>query len=433
MHNSQGVDLHDVEAYWKSRHVVDDRHLPYYVRWLQRFLAGPGGDSRLSAEDAQRAFVDGLGQRGDVPEWQVRQAARAVDLYQKHYLRHRIETNASQGSAEGVSAAAAVPVTIEAALAETRRLIRMRHYAYYRTEQTYMAWLSQYCNFIGRCGLPWDAPDSARAFLAQLALQRGVAASTQNQAFSAVLFLLREVLGRDTVCLNSVRAKRGPHLPVVMSEQEVAKVLGFVEGTAGLMLRLAYGGGLRVSECTSLRVKDLDFDQGLIFVRDGKGDKDRATLLPSCLHAALKVHLARVKTLHDEELAQGHGDVELPYALATKYPKAAWQLAWQYVFPARGRSVDPRSGAVRRHHVDEQVLRRIMRDAVDRAEITKHVGPHTLRHSFATHLLMRGVNIREVQEYMGHKSVETTMIYTHVMRSLNSTAISPLDAMGKTR
>ena len=403
--------------------------IPYYIRWLQRFLAGPGGDSRLSAQDAQMAFVEKLDRDGGIPEWQIRQAARAVELFQKHYLRYRAETIGPDTLSDGQVSSVSMPPTLDAAMEDTRRLIRVRHYAY-RTEQTYMAWLAQYRNFVQKSGLPWDAPDTARAFLAQLALQRGVAASTQNQAFSAVLFLLREVLGRDTVVLNSVRAKRGPYLPVVFSEREVTQVLGLVDGTAGLMLRLIYGGGLRVGECVSLRVKDLDFEHGILYVRRGKGDKDRSTLLPSCLLAALKTHLARIQEIHNKELAEGHGDVELPYGLAAKYPKAAWEWAWQYVFPAKDCSVDPRSGAVRRHHISEEVLQRVMRQALVRSGIPKHAGPHTLRHSFATHLLMRGVNIREVQEYLGHRSVETTMIYTHVMRGLASTAVSPVDALG---
>ena len=430
MHNSQPIDLHDVEAYWKSRNLVDERHLGYYIRWLQRFLAGPGGDSRLSAQDAQQVFVEQLDRKGDIPEWQIRQAARAVELFQKHYLRYRAETNGVGALPDGQVSPVSIPPTLDAAMAETQRLIRIRHYAY-RTEQTYLAWLSQYRNFVQKSGLPWDAPDTARAFLAQLALQRNVAASTQNQAFSAVLFLLREVLGRDTVMLNSVRAKRGPYLPVVLSEREVTQVLGSVDGTAGLMLRLIYGGGLRVGECVSLRVKDLDFDHGILYVRRGKGDKDRSTLLPNCLLGSLKTHLARIQEIHNKELSEGHGDVELPFELAAKYPKAAWEWAWQYVFPAKDRSVDPRSGAVRRHHIGEDVPQRVMRQALVRSGIPKHAGVHTLRHSFATHLLMRGVNIREVQEYLGHKSVETTMIYTHVMRGLASTAVSPLDSLEK--
>jgi integron integrase len=219
---------------------------------------------------------------------------------------------------------------------------------------------------------------------------------------------------------------------VVLTESEVGKVLDEVDGTVGLMLRLIYGSGLRISECVRLRVKDLDFEQTLVMVRASKGDKDRTTLLPGCMVAPLKVHLERVKALHEKELAAGHGDVELPYALEVKYPKAAWEWRWQYVFPAAGYSTDPRSGAVRRHHVGEEVLQRAMRQAVVQSGITKPAGVHTLRHSFATHLLLHGVNIREVQEYLGHNSVETTMIYTHVMRGLTSTAVSPLDLMAKT-
>ena len=379
MHNLQPIDLHDVEAYWKSRNLVDERHLGYYIRWLQRFLAGPGGDSRLSAQDAQQVFVEQLDRKGDIPEWQIRQAARAVELFQKHYLRYRAETNGTETLPDGQVSPVSIPPTLAAAMAETQRLIRIRHYAY-RTEQTYLAWLSQYRNFVEKSGLPWDVPDTARAFLAQLALQRNVAASTQNQAFSAVLFLLREVLGRDTVMLNSVRAKRGPYLPVVFSEREVTQVLGSVDGTAGLMLRLIYGGGLRVGECVSLRVKDLDFDQGILYVRRGKGDKDRSTLLPNCLLGALKNHLARIQENHNKELAEGHGDVELPFELAAKYPKAAWEWAWQYVFPAKDRSVDPRSGTARRHHINEDALQRVMRQALVRSGIPKHAGVHTLRH-----------------------------------------------------
>lgn len=431
MTNLQQIDLHDVGLYWKSRGLVDERHLPYYVRWLQRFLAGPGGDSSLGPEDAQRTFVEQL-ERDQVPEWQVGQAARAVELYQKHYLRFRQEQAGVAPGEAPSSDCPGSPASLDMAMNETRRLIRMRHYAY-RTEQTYLGWLSQYGTFVQKRQLPWDAPDSARAFLGELAVQRGVAASTQNQAFSALLFLFREILGQDTAGLNSVRAKRGPHLPVVLTEKEVAQVLSELDdGTTGLMLRLIYGSGLRVSECVRLRVKDFDLEQGLVTVRASKGDKDRTTLLPGCLSGPLKAHLECVKALHERELAAGHGDVELPYALQAKYPKAAWEWCWQYVFPAAGYSTDPRSGAVRRHHIGEEVLQRAMRQAIIRSGITKHAGVHTLRHSFATHMLMRGVNIREVQEYLGHNSVETTMIYTHVMRGLASTAVSPLDRLAAT-
>lgn len=427
MNASQPVDLQAVDAYWKSRNLVDDRYRPYYLRWLQRFLLGPGGSSKLAPQDALQAFVQLLEQDGRTEDWQIRQAARAVEFYQKHYLRHLQETGAS-----GPSAVAAQPETFESALQETRTLIRLRHYAY-TTEQTYLGWLTRYSRFADQRRLPWAHQDTARTFLADLAVQQGVAASTQNQAFNAILFLLREVLGQDAVRLDSVRARRSPHLPLVLSEGEVKKVLDKVDGIIGLILRLIYGSGLRISECLRLRVKDLDFDNRLVMVRSGKGNKDRSTLLPGCLVDPLRSHLEDVKALHDQDLATGYGDVELPYALSKKYPKAAWEWAWQYCFPARYRSIDPRSNAVRRHHVDEQVLQRAMRVAVVEAGITKPAHVHTLRHSFATALLLHGVNIREVQQYLGHSSVETTMIYTHVIRGLDSTAISPLDAMCSTK
>ena len=327
MNSTQLVDLHQVQAYWESRNLVHPEQLTYYVRWLSRFLTGPGGDASLSAADALRLFVEQLERRGDVPDWQIRQAARAVELYQRHYLQFCAEKG-GEPAISGPQSPTVAPSTLPAALDETRRLVRLRHYAL-STEQTYLSWLVQYQNFVQLNGLPWDAPDTARAFLTHLAVRRGVAASTQNQAFSALLFLLREVLGKDTACLSSVRARRGPHLPVVLSEREVTQVLSLVEGTAGLMLRLIYGSGLRVTECTRLRIKDLDFDHGILYVREGKGDKDRSTLLPSCLYAPLQKHLERIKSLHDHELAEGHGDVELPYALVVKYPKAAYEWGWR--------------------------------------------------------------------------------------------------------
>ena len=431
MKSTQAVDLHDVDSYWKSRNLVDDRHRPYCLRWLQRYLSGPWGAGRLAPGDALAAFAQHLERDDRLEEWQVRQAVRSVELFQKHYLHHLLETGATVPAAAvaGQAVAPAEPQTYAAALGEARTLIRLRHYAY-RTEQTYLEWLGRYGRFAEQRALPWASVDTARAFLSDLAIQRGVAASTQNQAFNALLFLLREVLAQDVRGLDAVRARRGPRLPVVLSDPEVKQVLGMTSGTVGLMLRLIYGGGLRVTECTRMRVQDLDFAQGLLYVRAGKGDKDRTTLFPKCLFGPLREHLARVKTLHEKELAEGGGDVELPYALARKYPKAEREWAWQYVFPAKDKSVDPRSGAVRRHHVDEQVLQRAMREAVVRAGIAKPAHVHTLRHSFATSLLLRGVNIREVQQYLGHASVETTMIYTHVIRGLDSTAESPLDALG---
>jgi integron integrase len=262
-----------------------------------------------------------------------------------------------------------------------------------------------------------------------LAIQQKVASSTQNQAFNAVLFLFRETLKTDLPELNAVRAKRGPKLPVVLTPEEVQKVLACTEGTTRLMLRLTYGGGIRVSETVRLRVQDLDFGNENLMVRSGKGDKDRATILPASLVEDLNAHLQRVRCLHEKDLEKGFGAVWLPGALARKYPNAPSEWKWQYAFPARNLSVDPESGKTRRHHVSEKALQDALRKAAAVADLPKRVTVHTLRHSFATHLLMQGVNIREVQELLGHKNVETTMIYTHVVRTMSNRPKSPLDAL----
>ncbi|HNX53298.1 MAG TPA: integron integrase [Pontiellaceae bacterium] len=309
-----------------------------------------------------------------------------------------------------------------------KNLLKIRHYSP-RTLQTYTEWAQRYFGYAKRQKLAWDAPETIRVWLSSLATQHNVAASTQNQAFSAVLFLFREVLKADLPEVNAVRAKRGPKLPVVLTPEEVQKVFSCSEGTVGLMLRLSYGAGLRISELIRLRVQDIDFGNETLLVRSGKGDKDRATTLPASLTSELKAHLDRVRALHEADLAKGFGAVWLPGALARKYPNAPTEWKWQYVFPAKNLSVDPEGGMTRRHHVSEQILQRALKKAADAADIPKRVSIHTLRHSFATHLLMQGVNIREVQELLGHKSVETTMIYTHVVRTMSNRPKSPLDTL----
>ena len=268
------------------------------------------------------------------------------------------------------------------------------------------------------------------AFLTHLAVARRVSASTQNQAKSALLVLYKEVLETELPWLDDVESAKAPkRLPVALTPEEVGRLLALIEGTAGLILRLLYGTGMRIMECLRLRVKDVDFARGEILVREGKGAKDRVTLLPNTLTAPLKSHLARVQALHDEDLAAGCGEVYLPWALARKYPHAAREWAWQYVFVAARRSVDPRSGAVRRHHVEAQSIQRTMRNALRHAGISKPATPHTMRHSFATCLLESGYDIRTVQELLGHSDVATTMIYTHVLNRGGRGVRSPLDAL----
>jgi integron integrase len=228
---------------------------------------------------------------------------------------------------------------------------------------------------------------------------------------------------------NTVRARTGQKLPIVLSVDETKKLLESVKGTTGLMLKIIYGGGLRVNECCSLRIKDIDFDQSLITIRDGKGGKDRTTLLPASLTGELRSHIAKVLTLHDKDLAEGCGAVWLPHALDRKYPNAPTQKAWQYLFPSANRSIDPRSNIIRRHHVSDSTLQRAVKVAIKKAGIHKHASVHSLRHSFATHLLLNGVDLRQIQEFLGHSKVETTMIYTHVVKNMRNPVASPFDLL----
>jgi integron integrase len=289
--------------------------------------------------------------------------------------------------------------------------VRLKHYSI-RTEQAYVDWIKRYILFHGKRHPAAMGKLEVERFLAHLAVERKVAASTQNQALSAILFLYKEVLGRELEWLDNVqRAKRPARVPVVLTEAEVRALLEQLEGRHFLMASLLYGAGLRLMECVRLRVKDIDFGYAQITVRDGKGEKDRVTMLPGALREQLEAHLGRVQALHQKDLKDGFGEVSLPFALARKYPRAGREWAWQYVFPASKRSIDPRSGIERRHHIDEQSLQRMIKKAVRRAGIAKPASCHTLRHSFATHLLQSGYDIRTVQELLGHKDVSTTMIY----------------------
>ena len=305
--------------------------------------------------------------------------------------------------------------------------MRFKHYSL-RTERTYQEWIKRFIFFHGKRHPREMGAVEVERFLSDLATTRKVAASTQNQAFNALLFLYREVLHQDWGELSPVeRAKRPERLPVVLTRAEVGRLLAGLSGTHQLMGKLLYGTGMRLMECVRLRVKDLDFEQNQLTVREGKGFKDRVTMLPATLKGLLEEHLKRVKLLHEQDLASGHGRVYLPYALGQKYPEADREWGWQYVFPAASLSRDPRSTQMRRHHANEQGLQRAVKEAVRLAGIIKPASCHTLRHSFATHLLEAGHDIRTVQELLGHKDVTTTQIYTHVMAKPGLGVKSPLD------
>ena len=312
-------------------------------------------------------------------------------------------------------------------LDQIRARCRLRHYSI-RTERAYVSWARRFILANGRRHPRDMGVAEVEAFLSTLATRDDVAASTQNQALSALLFLYREVLGIELPWMESVvRAKRPQKVPVVLSHDEVARLLAVLDGQPWLMAALLYGAGIRLMECVRLRVQDVDFGRREILVRNGKGGKDRRVPLPQRLHERLREQVDRVGLQHQADLLAGRGEVYLPHALSRKYPNAARELGWQYVFPSPRHSVDPRSGASRRHHLDEATLQRAVKAARVRAGIHMPATCHTLRHSFATHLLEAGHDIRTVQELLGHKDVATTQLYTHVLGRGAGGVLSPLD------
>ena len=453
------MGLEEYGEFLLRRRIVPEIHAPHYVKWVRKFLEH-ATDPKLTLEERIEEYKEGLRKEGRWEDWQVEQAERAVKVY-FHSFRDGKGLEARPVSR--VDRDGAGRVDVQEVLAASRSLLRTKHYSY-RTEQTYLGWIGQFLGYQGSIqkagpqmeadGCKWGEGNSisndqqptgnvqggtrrvvvdgqgVKSFLTYLATRRKVAAGTQNQAFSALLFLCREVLRLEEVDLETgVRAKARKRLPVVLTVEETGRLLGAMKGTSGLMAEVLYGGGLRVMECCRLRVKDVDFDNDLLFVREGKGGKDRSTMLARSVKERLRAHLERVKELHARDVAAGAGEARMPDGLERKFPNAGKDWGWQFVFPSKQLSVDPRGGKVRRHHVSDVALQKAVKEAVGKAGIEKPVSVHTLRHSFATHLLLHGVDLRQIQEYLGHASVETTMIYTHVVRDLRSPARSPVDVM----
>jgi len=399
----------------------------FYAYWVNSFISFSRPFPDLSFQAKMDKFTHNL-QVEKTADWKIKQAERAIKLYLNDFLNSPT-TDFHSGSPE-------INLDLEEAqiIGRLQEAIRLKHYAY-STERSYMDWANRFFYYLTKIktknisSATLDASD-IRDYLTHLAVKQGVSSSTQNQAFNALLFLFRNVFEKEVNGLDkTVRAKRGPKLPVVLTVDEVKELFQQVEGDNLLILHLLYGAGLRLMEAARLRIKDIDFDNNLIFVRGGKQDKDRATILPLSVKESLKKHLEKTEELHNKDLEAGHGEVYLPDALEKKFPNAAREWGWQYVFPARTLSVDPRSGKVRRHHLHSTSIQKTMKNTVRKAGLLKHATVHTLRHSFATHLLMNGVNIREIQELLGHKHIETTMIYTHVIRNISNAPQSPLDIL----
>jgi integron integrase len=307
-----------------------------------------------------------------------------------------------------------------------RDKIRVKQYSY-KTEKTYLDWAARFIRFHKLCHPKDMGKAEIEAFLTHLA-KSGISASTQNQALQAILFMYREMLDRTFENIQAVRAKGSTRIPVVLTMDETKRVLCRLRGVHHIIGYLLYGGGLRLMECLRLRVKDIDFELHTITLHETKSNRDRITVLPKAVEESLRLHLAKVKAQHDEDLAHGYGSVEMPGALARKYSRAEYEWGWQYVFPASQMSRDPRSGMIRRHHLYETSVQKAIRKAAREAGIVKPIGPHTFRHSFATHLFQAGTDIRKIQEILGHKDLKTTMVYTHVT-GVGIGIKSPLDSL----
>ena len=420
--------LPEFQKFLLARELVPSKNVSYYAGWVSKFLDFIIRHDGLEMNLQIEKFLEKLKKQNNISDWQVQQAEEALQLY----IHNFPEGSKLQQHLNGFISNAKEHNDVAAVLDKLRQAIRIKHYSY-STERSYLEWAKKFYAYLNNIrkidnkkrGLN---SDDVRDYLSYLAIKKQVSASTQNQAFNALVFLFKNVLNIDLEGLNkAVRAKRGPRLPVVLTEDEIKKIFDNTNNGNLLILQILYGAGLRLMEAARLRVKDIDFDSGLIFVRSGKQDKDRTTVLPEFVKKELKSHLEKVKALHEKDIEYGYGKVYMPYALERKYPNAAKEWIWQYVFPAAKLSVDPRSGKVHRHHIGEKTVQAAVRGAVGRANIIKHATVHTLRHSFATHLLMSGVNIREIQELLGHKHVETTMIYTHVLRDMSKAPESPLD------
>jgi len=420
--------LPDFQKFLISHGFAVEKNAIYYSFWVSKFLKFSNNLSIMPQKNKIKDFLAEL-RLENIEDWQLHQAEKAVTIYLEQF-------SYKKKTLQKITVKKDLLADTQKIMNDLRDVIRLKHFSY-NTERTYVDWAKRFFEYLSRernKNISYNALNSqdVRNFLSMLAVEQRVSSSSQNQAFNALLFLFRNVLNIELKDMDkTVRAKRGLKLPVVLSVEEVQTILKNIKSNNLLLVKMLYGTGMRLMELARLRVKDIDFDSNLIFVRSGKGDKDRTTMLPELIKHDLSVYLKKIKTIHEEDINAGFGEVFLPESLGRKYPNAAKEWGWQYAFPSSKLSVDPRSGKVRRHHITPNAIQKIVARAVKEAGIVKQASVHTFRHSFATHLLMNGVNIREVQELLGHKHVETTMIYTHVMRDMANVPASPLDRLYK--
>lgn len=397
----------------------------FYLVWVNRFLSFYQKDLKTASYKTIMAFLNEL-EKERKDDWQIRQAYRAVNVFLQDYMKLAIKPDVKQPRNESDNKTTVSKKWKEAHEIFLREM-RFQHLSY-STEKTYSSWIRQFIIYSKGISPGEASTEQVKKFLTYLAIERNVSASTQNQAFNALLFLFRYVLNKEFGKIeNVVRAKNRKRIPVVFSKSEIKKLFETFPKEYILHAKLVYGGGLRVTELLRLRIQDVDFENHTLIIRSGKGDRDRTTLLPESLHMGMKKHLEGVKKIYEQDIASGNGSVYMPNALGKKYPSASKQWNWQYVFPASKLSLDPRGKVIRRHHISTRAIQRAMTKALTKSQIPKKASVHTLRHSFATHLLQDGYDIRTIQELLGHKSVRTTMIYTHVIKKGSMGVKSPLE------
>ena len=411
------MSVEDFCNYLQSKGFISKKQIPYYSRWVTRFLQFSNTLSdKMPPEQQMHNYLSGIEKRCE--QWQIDQAKEAVSLYLFFVSRKKqpVSKKSRDWNEDWVEAGDMM-----------KRMLRLKQLAY-STEQSYIAWLRDFYKYV-RPMAPEHLDDGhLKSYLSYLASERRVAKSTQNQASNALLFFYRHVLEKEVGSIADViRSKRGRRLPTVLTKEDVMQLIGALDGVYGLMAQIIYGGGLRIKECVRLRIKDIEFEKNTLMIRGAKGDKDRQTLLPETVQPALREHLSKVRKLYDADRQSNMAGVYLPGALSRKYPKADKQWIWYWVFPSANISVDPRANVVRRHHLSGNNLQKAVKKAVAALGIDNKVSVHTLRHSFATHLLENGYDIRTIQLLLGHASLQTTMIYTHVAHKNFLGVRSPLD------